>query len=181
MDSENDTSKQLAKNPGCGSSTLLPACFCDNPFCVGDIWHEWGCCSSANELAAAMDFDHVDDDLMDGCGFDGNVLVPANKVGDIAECRFAQPKSEIEIDKAHKESIPKKTSEDTAYCVRLWDTWAESRSQNTGVQVTPLALLDAQQLQYWLCRFIHVARKKNGMEYTPNTLYYLVCGIMCHI
>ena len=32
-----------------------------------------------------MDFDHVDDDLLDGCGFD--------------ERRFAQPTNETEIDK----------------------------------------------------------------------------------
>ena len=124
---------------------------------------------------AAMDFDHVDDDLLDGCGFDDNVFIPANEVGGVAERCFAQPKREI--DKAHKESIPKKAREDNAYCVRLWGTWAEStcRSQNTGVQITPLAMLDAQQLQYWLCRLIHEARKKDGMKYTPNTLYHLVC------
>ena len=83
-------------------STRLPARFCDDPFCLGEIWHEWGCCSSASELAAAMDFDHVDDDrcmTLDGCGFDGNVLIPANKVGGVAERRFAQPTNETEIDK----------------------------------------------------------------------------------
>ena len=46
-----------------------------------------------------MDFDHVDDDLLDGCGFDGNVLIPANKVGGVAERHFAQPTNETEIDK----------------------------------------------------------------------------------
>ena len=99
MDSENDASKQLTENPGCSSSTRLPVRFCDDPFCLGEIWHEWGCCSSASEFAAAMDFDHVDDDLLGGCGFDGNVLIPANKVGGVAERRFAQPTNEMEIDK----------------------------------------------------------------------------------
>ena len=59
-----------------------------------------------------MDFDHVDDDLLDGCGFDGNAYFPASVAGGVAEqprSRFAQPKSEEEIDKARKESIPKKT------------------------------------------------------------------------
>ena len=36
-------------------------------------------------------------------------------------------------------------------------------------------------MQYWLSRFIHEARKKNGREYAPNTLYHLACGIMRHI
>ena len=52
-----------------------------------------------------MDFDHVDDDLLDGCSFDGNVLVPANEVGGVAERRFAQPRSESEIDKARTVTI----------------------------------------------------------------------------
>ena len=50
-----------------------------------------------------MDFDHVDDDLLDGCGFDGNAFFPASVAGGVAEqprSRFAQPKSEAEIDKA---------------------------------------------------------------------------------
>ena len=65
------------------------------------------------------DFDHVNDEFLDGCGFDSNTFFPTNEEGGIAEhsrSRFAQPKSEAEIDKACKESIPKKTREDTAYC-----------------------------------------------------------------
>ena len=65
--------------------------------------------------------------------------------------------------------------------MRLWETWAKDRSLSTGVPVPPLAHLDVQQLQYWLCHFIHEARKKDGLEYPPNTLYHLVCGIMRHI
>ena len=131
-----------------------------------------------------MDFDHVDDGFLDGCGFDSNAFFPINEEGGVAEhtrSRFAQPKSEAEIDKAHEESIPKKTREDTAYCVRLWETWAESRSLNTGNQVPPLAQMDTRELQYWLSRFIHEARKKDSREYAPITLYHLLCGIMRHI
>ena len=52
--------------------------------------------------------------------------------------------------------------------MRLWETWAKDRSLSTGVPVPPLAQLDVQQLQYWLCCFIHEARKKDGQEYRPN-------------
>ena len=87
MDSENDASKQVSHHtnlskPGCSLSTLQLH-FCDSPFCLGDIWHEWGVCS--NEVMATMDFDNVDNDLLDGCGFDGNAVIPANKVGGVAE------------------------------------------------------------------------------------------------
>ena len=119
-----------------------------------------------------------------GVGFNSNAFFPSNEEGGVAEqsrSRFAQPKTETEIDKAREESIPRKTREDTTYCVRLWETWAESRSLNTGIRVPPLAQLDTRELQCWLSRFIHEARKKNGREYAPNTLYHLACGIMRHI
>ena len=65
--------------------------------------------------------------------------------------------------------------------MRLWETWAENKSLNTGVQIPPLAQLDTQELQYWLCCLIHEARKKDGLEYPPNTLCHFICGIMRHI
>ena len=88
MDSENDASKQVSSQtnlskPGCSLSTLQLH-FCDSPFCLGDIWHHWGCCS--NNIVAAVDFDNVtDNDLVDGCCFDGNTFIPANEVGGVAE------------------------------------------------------------------------------------------------
>ena len=97
--------------------------------------------------------------------------------------RFAPPKTEEEIEKARLESIPKKTRDDTAYCVRLWMNWCECRTMTTGIPVPPLPILSAstQDLQYWLIRFIHEVRKKNGLEYPPNTLHHIVSGIMHHI
>ena len=68
-----------------------------------------------NEVAAAV-FDNVDNDVLDGCGFDGNALIPAKEIGGVAEQprrRFAQPKTEAEIDKARKESKAIKRPEKT--------------------------------------------------------------------
>ena len=82
-----------------------------------------------------------------------------------------------------EESIPKKTRDDTAYCVRLWSSWSEYRARTTGIPVPSLAVLSTitKDLQYWLIRFIHEVRKKNGSEYLPNTLHHIVSGIMRHI
>ena len=88
-----------------------------------------------------------------------------------------------EIEKARVESIPKKTWEGTAYCVRLWLNWADYRTATTGIPVPSLAVLSATiaDLQYWLIRFIHKIRKKNGSEYPPNTLHHIISGIKHHI
>ena len=56
---------------------------------------------------------------------------------------FAAPKTKEEIKKAWIESIPKKTQEDTAHCVRLLLSWSKYRAATTGIPVPPLAVLSA--------------------------------------
>ena len=46
------------------------------------------------------------------------------------------------------------------------------------MQIQPLVLMDDAFLQYWLTHFIIEIRKQNGLEYPPNTLHHLVCGIL---
>lgn len=125
------------------------------------------------------------EELLDGCGlgvyqpFEQPEQPPATGKG-VANQRFAIPKTE-EIKRARLESIPKKTRQDTEYCVRLWNSWAENRKRNNGVTVPPLEDLDNDNLQHWLCRFVVEIRKKNGLEYPPNTLHHVVAGIMRHM
>ena len=40
--------------------------------------------------------------------------------------RYAIPVTDEVIAKARIESVPKKTREDSEYCVRLWKDWAEN-------------------------------------------------------
>ena len=105
---------------------------------------------------------------------------PATTNAQCTSMRFALPMSE-EVKKAHAESIPKKTRQDTAYCLRLWEYWAEHRCMMTGTSVPSFMQLDRQDLQYWITRFILEVRKKDGMEYPPNTLHHIVCGLMHHL
>ena len=94
------------------------------------------------------------------------------------ESGFGALKTEEEILLACKESIPKRTRQDTAYCVRLWNAWSNYRCNTSKVHIPPLTEMDANALQYWMTRFILEVRKKNGDEDPPNTLHHLVCGIM---
>ena len=121
----------------------------------------------------------IKNEHVDGCGL--CVQQPATKEG-IANQQFVQPKSEEELTRACLESIPKKTRKDTEYCVRLWNAWAENRKLNTRVTV-PISedLGIADTLQHWLCHFVTEIRKKNGLEYSRNTLHHVVLGIMRHM
>ena len=85
--------------------------------------------------------------------------------------RFAAPKSDTEVVEARKKAIPKKTQQDTDYCIRQWEAWRKHRNEQDSS--IPMA--------YWMERFILEVRKLNGSEYQPNTLYHIVCGIMRYI
>ena len=94
--------------------------------------------------------------------------------------RFAPAVSDLDVVKAHEQVIPKRTREDTAYCIRVWDEWTKCRLEH-GAQIQPLMTMDTSTLQHWLTYFILEVRKQNGSEYPPNTLHHLVCGIMRYL
>ncbi len=94
--------------------------------------------------------------------------------------RFSQPVPDDEIVKARIKAIPKKTRQDTDYCVRLWNSWRDNR-RKLGFDVPQLSEVDKIIQAQWLTRFILEVRKINGSEYPPNTLYHIVNGIMRHV
>ena len=63
------------------------------------------------------------------------------------ECRFGAPKNE-EIALARKEFVPKRTRQDTAYCIRLWNTWSKYRHDTTKAHIPPLIEMDPHLLQH---------------------------------
>ena len=91
---------------------------------------------------------------------------------------FAAPKSEEEIKKARSDGVPKKTKQDTEYCVRLWRQY---RISATRVTIPPLEEQSRYELQKWLTPFILEVRKKDGSEFPPNTLHHICCGIMRYL
>ncbi len=71
-----------------------------------------------------------------------------------AQNRYAPPRTDEAVTKARAESVPKKTREDTAYCMKLWQDWANNREILTDIVVPSLMELDKKDMQYWLCRFV---------------------------
>ena len=98
-----------------------------------------------------------------------------------ASGRYAKPVTDDEVTKARYESVPKKTRDDSAYCVRLWEDWAKNRQKVVSVEVPPLSQLDKQGLKYWLSRFVMEVRTKKGEKYAPNSLHHILCEIMRHL
>ena len=98
-----------------------------------------------------------------------------------ASGRYAKPVTDDEVTKARYESVPKKTRDDSAYCVRLWEDWAKNRQKVVSVEVPPLSQLDKQGLKYWLSPFVMEVRTKKGEKYAPNSLHHILCEVMRHL
>ena len=84
---------------------------------------------------------------------------------------------------ARRVSVPEKTQQDTRWCVRQWDEWAEYRNSHATKEKipTPITSLPLKDLAHWLERFVLEVRKQDGSEYIPSTLHHIVCGLMRHV
>ena len=95
--------------------------------------------------------------------------------------RYASPKFSEYLVKAREASVPKRTREDTQWCLNNWKNWSNHRnfiSPATKVlhaEELSTAELDTHALS--LERFVLEIRNKQGLEYAPGTLHHLVCGI----
>ena len=163
MDSTEDASRRVQDN----TSNLLrrQKDFCECPFCLGKQWPTWGCRSSPPASEATTNSNSVDSlELVDAIGqslededgdstFLSDLLRMCKAVEpDTKAVRYAIPVTDEEVIKARIESAPKKTREDSEYCVRLWKDWAENRNNLTDAVVPPLKELasDSEGLQYWM-------------------------------
>ena len=92
--------------------------------------------------------------------------------------RFAPLKSDEELQRARERAVPKKTKQDTKFCINIWDEWSKHR---TGTRILPLTEVTNAEMQYRLSQFIGEVRKRDGSVYPPNTLHHIVCGVMRYL
>lgn len=65
----------------------------------------------------------------------------------------------------------------TKWALNVFEKWHEQREGG----VLELHLMDATTMNHWLERFIVEARKKDGSEYPPKSLYLILCGLLRHL
>ena len=92
--------------------------------------------------------------------------------------RFAPLKSDEELQRARERAVPKKTKQDTKFCINIWDEWSK---HITGTRILPLTEMTNAEMQYRLSQFIGEVRKRDGSVYPPNTLHHIVCGVMRYL
>ena len=64
-----------------------------------------------------------------------------------------------DVVKVRVKSVPKKTHEDTKYCVNLWEECRNYHLQHTNASIPLLLEMTNADLQYWMTSFIMEVRK----------------------
>lgn len=93
--------------------------------------------------------------------------------------RFSTVVTDEDISNLVNEKMNANTKKNTKWAVGVFNEWRSFRAQN-GDMIMDLHMMDAESMNYWLERFIMETRKKNGDEYPPKSLYYIVCGLLRH-
>ena len=98
--------------------------------------------------------------------------------------RWGSPKSSSAVQSVRKSGVPEKIQNQTKWAVGVWREWASYRRLNTiedEEQLHPLeedfATMQTEDMNFWLCKFVIEARKKDQQPYPPDTLYSLCCGL----
>ena len=75
----------------------------------------------------------------------------------------------------------KKTTADTKYYVSVREDWQKYRQEVYGSSIPSLSAITTADLQHWMIRFVLEARKRDGLEYPPESLHHICSGIVRHL
>lgn len=165
----------------------------NSPFCLG--LPEWDCCGTQGLLT--KEDEHLDSapDTVNASKESAVVHKPMpTKIQKMSlqlrkekkkvlspASRFTTTVSNEEVDKSSKGCIPKNTSRNTSWAVRVFNQWIEQRNKRSDVSY-PTDLLkksyDSEVICECLQRFVSEARRTDGTEYPPKTLYQLLSGLL---
>ncbi|XP_062569594.1 zinc finger MYM-type protein 2-like [Saccostrea cucullata] len=101
--------------------------------------------------------------------------------GDDNSERFGKPVTDDEISKLIASNENVNTKKNTTWALKVFEEWREKRNGNSVDEIPFLHLMTAEQLNFYLGRFIVETRRKDGIEYLPRSLYLILCGILRHL
>ena len=95
--------------------------------------------------------------------------------------RFATPKTDEAIAQARQDGRPKKTQQDTKYCVSVWEEWRAHRERCTAVTIPHLLDITDSQLTYWLTHLFWRCKRRVGLYTLPthSNTSVLACSVTC--
>ena len=97
--------------------------------------------------------------------------------------RFNETVTEDMIERSFKGIISKGTAKATSWAVRTFSDWITQRNKRNS-EVFPSDLFDKpypiDTMSSFLQRFVSEARRVDGIPYSPETLYQILCGLLRH-
>ena len=101
--------------------------------------------------------------------------------------RFGPLVDTDEVESLKASAVPKNTSKDTAWTVKVFSDWRNARNTETrkyGIKKDKWALvpelshdIETKLLDYWMQRFIIEAKRRDGTPYPALTVKHLCVGI----
>ena len=118
-------------------------------------------------------------------GCDHSAMLPAAPpYENNAHTRF-QLKSDTALEEVKASSVPKNTVCCTKWAQKIWQEWSKQRQitypNSHGEWRIHLLIVNNEQLDKWLSKFIIEVRRYDDQPYPPNTLYNICCGLLHHI
>ena len=101
-----------------------------------------------------------------------------NNCDTIPSMRYASPKSSEDLVKAREASVPKRTREDTQWCLNIWKDWSDHRNSISPatkvLHAEELSTAELDTLALSLERFVLEIRKKQ-----VQNMLQVHCTIWC--
>nr|XP_034336669.1 uncharacterized protein LOC117692546 [Crassostrea gigas] len=88
--------------------------------------------------------------------------------------RFATPVTESDLKSLIESQENINTKQNTKWAVNVFEKWRTGRSET----IPELQFQGSEEMNYWLQRFIVEARRQDGKDYPPKSLYLISCGLL---
>jgi hypothetical protein len=94
--------------------------------------------------------------------------------------RFGAAVSDDEIQELIDSNKNANTRKNTQWAFSVFETWRLERSR-TGQLIPEFKMMTCEQMNFYLGRFIVEARRQDGAEYPPRSLYLIACGLLRYL
>ena len=88
-----------------------------------------------------------------------------------------------DLNKFKEGESPANTIKNNMWALKNFQEWRVARNEAFPNDLCPddILLSSKKDLCDWLCKFVSETRKSDGTEYTPRSLYLILCGLQRHI
>ncbi|XP_061188736.1 zinc finger MYM-type protein 3-like [Saccostrea echinata] len=121
------------------------------------------------------------DDMELDYAFDFDLLAKKEGGSKMSVGRYGHFVNDSDLKELFNSTESKNTRKNTNWSVTTFNDWRSARNLTTGDQIPDILSFSAEELNFWLSRFVVETRRKDGKAYPPKTLYMLCTGLLRHL